>query len=238
MAFLVLMVKHYLSNKHKIHKRKGLLTFSLFFLILVNLNHKLNAQEQFQYGFIGGLNMSTITAKNHDSGFKMGFNIGGVAQYLINNNSCIAANLNLSSKGQQFSKIEENSLNYLKIYHSTTLYYIDIPLLYQYYVKDIIGLEIGPTLGFCLSGRDKTKIGNESWNINKFEKDLYNPFELGLTVGIFTHDLTGSEFNNVFIEIRYFIGLTNFISDYNRNYNNGILINIGYIIKKPLKKRS
>ena len=133
----MLMVKHYLSNKHKIHKRKGLLTFSLFFLILVNLNHKLNAQEQFQYGFIGGLNMSTITAKNHDSGFKMGFNIGGVAQYLINNNSCIAANLNLSSKGQQFSKIEENSLNYLKIYHSTTLYYIDIPLLYQYYVKAV-----------------------------------------------------------------------------------------------------
>ncbi len=231
------MVKNYLSIKHNSYLRKGFLTFSIFLFTLFLANTKLKAQDDFQFGFIGGLNMSTISSKNDDSGFKVGFNIGGITQYRINENSCIAANINFTSKGQQFSKIEESAHDYMKIYHTTTLLYFDIPIFYQYYVKDIIGLEIGPTFDFCIAGKDKSKIGNESWEEVNFNKDSYNPFEIGLSCGIFTQDLTQSEFNKVFIEIRYFIGLTNFIKNYERNINNGILINIGYVIEKPLKHR-
>lgn len=233
------MVKEHLSIKHTSSSslRKGFLTFSVIFFTLFLTNLKLKAQNEFQFGFIGGMNMSTISSKNDDSGFKVGFNIGGITQYQINERSCIAANINFTSKGQQFSKIVENANDYMKIYHTTTLLYFDIPIFYQYYVKDIIGLEIGPTFDFCLGGKDKSKIGNESWKEMKFNKKSYNSFELGLSCGVFTQDLTHSEFNRIFIEIRYFIGLTNFIKNYERNINNGILINIGYIIEKPLKHR-
>ncbi len=180
--------------------------------------------------------MNTISAKNHDSGLKVGFNLGGISQYKIDNKSSIVANLKFSTKGQQFSRIEESINEYRKIYCTTILYYIDIPILYQYYFEDLLGLEIGPTFNFCMGGKDKSKTGNDPWEIRSFEKGSYNPFEFGLTCGVFSSDLGQSSFNNIFIEFRYFIGLTSFIRNYERNTNTGVFLNIGYIFEKPLKK--
>lgn len=225
------MVKEHLSIEHISLRKKGLLAFLIPFLILFLTTSKLNAQNEFQFGVIGGMNMSTISTKNDDSGFKVGFNIGGIAQYKFDKNIHIAANISFTSRGQQYSKIRESETDYIKYYHTTTLYYIDIPVFLQYYVKDIIGLEIGPTFGFCLGGKDKSKIGNDPWKEMKFSKDSYNPIDIGLSIGVFSHDLSQSETSNFFIEIRYFRGLTNFIKDYNRNVNSGILINLGYIIE-------
>lgn len=188
------------------------------------------------FGFTGGLNMNTISTKSDDGGLKVGFNLGGLAQYKLNEEMSLIANIKLSAKGQQYSKIIENQNDYLKIYHSTSLYYIDFPILFQYHIKDLLGLEIGPSFNFFLSGKDKSKIGNTTSDVRKFEKGSYNPFEFGLTFGIFTRDLGQSSFNNIFIEFRYFIGLTNVITDYGRNVNAGAFLNIGYIIENPLKK--
>ena len=235
MAFLVLMVNLFLSIKH-IFRKKRLPSLSIFFLILFALTSDLNSQE-LVFGFTGGLNMNTISTKESDGGLKVGANIGGVAQLKLNDEMSLMANLRFSSKGQQFSKIIDSNNNYLKIYNSTSLYYIDIPFLYQYYFEDIIGIEAGPTFNFCLGGKNKEKIGNEEWKVAKFEKGTYNPFEFGLAFGIFTRDLGQNAFNNIFIEFRYFIGLTNFIKDYDRNTNTGVFLNIGYIIEHPLKKK-
>lgn len=235
MAFLVLMVNLFLSIKH-IFCKKRLPSLSIFFLILFTLTSDLNSQE-LVIGFTGGLNMNTISTKESDGGLKVGANIGGIAQLKLNDEMSLMANLRFSSKGQQFSKIIDSNNNYLKVYNSTSLYYIDIPLLYQYYFEDIIGIEAGPTFNFCLGGKNKEKIGNEEWNVAKFEKGTYNPFEFGLAFGVFTRDLGQNAFNNIFIEFRYFIGLTNFIKDYDRNTNTGVFLNIGYIIEHPLKKK-
>ncbi len=235
MAFLVLMVNPLLSIKHNI-QLKRLLSLSVFVFISLISTYRLPAQN-LSYGFTAGINMNTISTKNQDGGLKVGANIGGIAQLKLNNNMNFIANLRFSTKGQEFSKVEESQNEYRKIYHSTTLYYIDIPVLYQYYIKDIIGLELGPTFNFCLSGKDKYKVGNGEWNVTKFVKGTYNPFEFGLAFGIFTRDLGQSAFNNIFIEFRYFIGLTKFIKDYDRNTNTGVFLNIGYIIEHPLKKK-
>ena len=226
-----------LSIKH-ISKKKRF--FSLLIVLLIIIFSNTNSQAQnFSYGFTGGLNMNTISTKNDDGGLKVGFNIGGLAKYNINQNSNIFANIKLSSKGQQYSKIIDSQSDFLKIYHSTSLYYIDIPILYQYTIKDLIGVEIGPSFNFCLSGKDKSKIGNTISETTQFEKGTYNPFELGIAFGVFTRDLGQSSFNNIFIEFRYFLGLTNVIktNDYGRNTNGGVFLNIGYIIENPLKKK-
>ena len=233
MAFLVLMV-NLLSIKH-IPKKKRLFSLLIVLLIIIFSNIKLQAQD-FSFGFTGGLNMNTISSKNNDGGLKVGFNIGGLAKYNINQNSSIFANIKLSSKGQQYSKIIDSPSDYLKIYHSTSLYYIDIPILYQYYIKDLIGVEIGPSLNFCLGGKDKSKIGNTISETSKFKKGTYNPFELGIAFGVFTRDLGQNSFNNIFIEFRYVIGLTNVLKNQGRNFNTGAFINICYIIENPLKK--
>lgn len=227
------MVNH-LSIKH-ILKKKRLLSLLISFLIII-LSSTISQAQDLSYGFTGGLNMNTISTKSDDGGLKIGFNIGGIVQYRLKPDMSIVANIKLSAKGQQFSKIIDDQNNYFKIYHSTALYYIDIPVLYQYSIKDLIGLEIGPSFNFCLGGHDKSKIGNTTSDISKFEKGTYNPFEFGLAFGVFTRDLGQSSFNNIFIEFRYFLGLTNVIKDYGRNVNAGAFLNIGYIIENPLKK--
>ena len=227
------MVNH-LSIKH-IPVKKSILSFLISLLITIFSSTKSQSQELL-YGFTGGLNMNTIYTSNDEGGLKIGFNLGGLAQYRLDNKMSVIANVKLSSKGQQYSKIIDDQNNYLKIYHSTSSYYIDIPILYQYMVKDLIGLEIGPSFNFCLGGKDKSKIGNTTADITKFQKGEFNPFELGLVFGAFTRDLGQSSFNNIFIEFRYFLGLTNIRKDYGRNVNGGVFLNIGYIIEHPLKK--
>lgn len=233
MAFLIPM-RNLLSIKRNTFIKRF---FSLLiaFLVMTISSSDIKSQDLL-FGFTGGLNMNTISTKSDDGGLKVGFNLGGLAQYKLNEEMSLIANIKLSAKGQQYSKIIENQNDYLKIYHSTSLYYIDFPILFQYHIKDLLGLEIGPSFNFFLSGKDKSKIGNTTSDVRKFEKGSYNPFEFGLTFGIFTRDLGQSSFNNIFIEFRYFIGLTNVITNYGRNVNAGAFLNIGYIIENPLKK--
>lgn len=233
MAFLIPM-RNLLSIKRSTFIKRF---FSLLiaFLVMTISSSDIKSQDLL-FGFTGGLNMNTISTKSDDGGLKVGFNLGGLAQYKLNEKMSLIANIKLSAKGQQYSKIIENQNDYLKIYHSTSLYYIDFPILFQYHIKDLLGLEIGPSFNFFLSGKDKSKIGNTTSDVRKFEKGSYNPFEFGLTFGIFTRDLGQSSFNNISIEFRYFIGLTNVITDYGRNVNAGAFLNIGYIIENPLKK--
>lgn len=234
MAFFSLMMNIFLSIKRIISLKKRSLSLSVFFLLSL-LSYEIRSQELL-FGVTGGLNMNTISAKEEQGGFKAGINLGGIAQYRLNEQSGFLVNIKFSSKGQQFSKVQENQSEYLKTYHSTSLYYIDIPVLYHYYIKDIIGLEIGPTFNFCLGGKNKTKIGDEPWNTTKFKKESYNPFEFGLTCGILSRDLGQSSFNNIFIEFRFFMGFTNFIKNHEKNTNSGVFLNIGYIIERPLNK--
>ena len=224
-----------LSIKHILKKR----LFSLLIPLLITILSSTNTKAQdLLFGFTGGLNMNTIYTSQDEGGLKVGFNIGGLAQYKLNKEMSIVANVKLSGKGQQYSEIINTPDNYFKTYHSTSLYYIDVPILYQYTIKDLIGFECGPSFNFCLGGKDKSKIGNDAEIITKFQKGTYNPFEFGLVFGAFTRDLGQSSFNNIFIEFRYFIGLTNVIKDFGRNLNTGAFLNIGYIIENPLKKHS
>ncbi len=223
-----------LSIKH-IPTRKRLVSLLIALLITIFSNTSSQAQE-LVYGFTGGLNMNTIYTDSDEGGLKVGFNLGGLAQYRFYDNMSLIANVKLSTKGQQYSKITNTPDNYFKTYHTTSLYYIDIPILYQYSIQDIIGVEAGPSFNFCLGGKDKSKTGNATADITKLGKGNINPFEFGLVFGIFTRDLGQNSFNNIFIEFRYFLGLTNVIKDYGRNTNGGVFLNIGYIIENPLKK--
>ena len=229
------MVNSSLSIKHMSKIRKGILSFSILLLTLFSLSTKLKSQD-LSFGFTAGLNMSTIASANEESGLKIGYKIGGIGHYKINDKSNIAANIYLSTQGQQYSSITDNQNTYAKVYHSTSLYYINLPIVYQHMFKDIVGFEVGPSLGFCLGGKDKSKIGNANNVIRKFEKGTYNPIDLGITLGAFTKDLGQSAFNNIFIGFRYTFGLINIEKEIKRNTNRCASISIGYIIEQPLKK--
>ena len=118
MAFLIPM-RNLLSIKRNTFIKRF---FSLLiaFLVMTTSSSDIKSQDLL-FGFTGGLNMNTISTKSDDGGLKVGFNLGGLAQYKLNEKMSLVANIKLSAKGQQFSKVVENQNDYLKIYHSTSL---------------------------------------------------------------------------------------------------------------------
>lgn len=213
---------------------KGLLSFILVSFFIFSTNKTISAQESeekpFTYGARIGLNMPTITSENKDNSLGIGFTAGLGAKYAMSYSSSIIADL-------QYNMIGSSSCNIIdisgantktKLYGRTTLHYITIPIVYQYYFTDILGLELGPQFGFCLGGREKTKSGNEDWLSWNLTSDNYNVFDFGITTGIYTNNLIPVD--DLFVSLRAYFGLTNVMKDVGSNKNICIQLGIGYII--------
>ena len=100
MAFLIPM-RNLLSIKRNTFIKRF---FSLLiaFLVMTTSSSDIKSQDLL-FGFTGGLNMNTISTKSDDGGLKVGFNLGGLAQYKLNEKMSLIANIKLSAKGQQYS---------------------------------------------------------------------------------------------------------------------------------------
>lgn len=203
---------------------------TLLFLIFSMLN-RTEAQniDNLHFGMRLTLNMSTIT-EIEDSGLELGFTAGAGIKYEISENSSALAEILYSTGGKSSSSTVINSKDNIKIYDKIHLHYLRIPVVYQYYFTDILGLEIGPQFGFCLSGKKKTKTGNEDWSATKLTSDDYHVFEFGILTGIYTSKLTSE--NDLIVSLRAYFGLTNVLKNEGGNKNVCIQLGFAYIIGK------
>lgn len=208
--------------------RKALFLIMIIFVIAFSNNA---AAQEMDFGVVGGVDITSIN-KTEDSGLKFGFHLGGLTRHKLNNNSNIAVSLQFSTAGDRYSVWEENSsATKVKSYHSTSLYYINMPVLYQYYFTNILGIELGPRISWCLGGSTKSKIGNDSWDKEKIPYKDINPVSLGLVVGIYTSNFNNGTFENFFIDLRGFWEVTNIIKNSGSNKSMGFQLSIGYIFK-------
>ncbi len=206
---------------------KPLLRNGLFLLLIILFNllsGKTNAQEV-RFGIKSGLSLTKIHSKEN-SGLKVGAHISGVMLYPINNSS-LSAELQLTTAGQQLAIWEDVNM---KEYYKTSLLYINIPLLYQYYFTNILGLEAGPQLGFCLNTTTQIKIGNSAWSKLEYDNFTHNPLDFGIVIGVFTKDLLMESTNNLSIGLRIYNGFTNVFKDNGSNKNFGVYISLGYVL--------
>lgn len=202
--------------------RNGL--YLLLIVLSILLSRTANAQEV-RFGIKSGLSLTKINSKE-DSGLKVGAHISGVVLYPINKSS-VSAELQFSTAGQQLAVWEDVNV---KEYYNTSLFYINIPVLYQYYFANILGLEIGPQFGYCLSSSTKMKTGNSNWIKLEHNHSIYNPFDFGAVFGVFTKDLLMESTNNLSIGLRIYTGFTNVFKDRGSNKNFGVYISLGYIL--------
>jgi len=151
-----------------------------------------NAQATF--GIKGGVNFASILNENI-SGVKgrTSFNAGFVAE--IETSSSTAFQVELVYSGQGF-KYEGGTIEGELIPKDTyKLDYLNIPLVFKYYINDEFSFEVGPQVGFLLSA--KTDV--EGINV----KDFFTDASFDLLFGF------GYKFDNGFnVNARYNLGLT------------------------------
>lgn len=148
-----------------------------------------------------GLNVTGITSGGSSSKYKCGF-IGGLeGEYQVTRVLSLSAALDFSMQGY---KSDVSSRGY-DLTHTTSLNYINIPLMANFYVARGFALKCGLQPGFNVSD-DNTGA---------------NSVDLSIPIGM------SYEFNNVQLDARYNIGCTDIWSN-SGNKNSVFQFTIGY----------
>ena len=185
----------------------------------------LKAQNNdYQLGVRGGIGMSTISGFQNN-GLKVGLAIGGFGKYFIAENMSIIADIDYSMGGQQSERWITGDRDELKEYRKYRLHYINMPVLYQYYFTDILGLEAGFNMRYCVAGNLKTKIGNDSWKSAELD---YNNLDFGIIFGVYTDKLIPSE--DFFVSLRAYFGFLDVVKEVGSNKNMSVQVTVGYTI--------
>lgn len=213
-------------------KRKSLTIKSLLalmagmFFSFIN-DATLNAQElDYHFGVRGGVGMSTLSGFQNN-GLKLGLTAGGYAKFIFDENNSIDVELSYSTGGQQSQKWLDNNEAQVKVYNKYSLHYLNLPILYQYYFTDILGIEGGLNFRYCMAGSLKSKIGNESWHSVSFGKDSYNRFDMGLSMGVYTENFIPSD--HFFVSLRAYFGFIDVVKNVGNNKNVSVQVSVGYM---------
>ena len=180
-----------------------------------------NAQQMFIKPMVGGT-LATLTGDTEGNKMKLGLVAGAEFGYNINDMFAVTAGALVSMQG---AKSDDTPL--IKDV-STTLTYLNIPVLANVYVAPGLAIKAGLQPGFLLSQKAKGDmlIGNNSWE--EFEKtgtDGMKKFDLSIPLGL------SYEISDFVIDARYNLGLTNINDGNDEKVKNGvIMLTVGYKI--------
>lgn len=187
--------------------------------------------------------ISNAPENSLDPQSKLGFHIGGVAEYKFNDQFAIAPELVIATAGATFEGGEEEENHG---YTSTThfrkvdekLMYLNFPILLKFYPNENLSIHFGPEIGFLLSAKydseSESKIVDSTNGTVIYEssdsedntdvKDKINPTNLGISVGV-EYKLE----NGLFFDARYNLGLSNIARETSAIVrNNAIQIGVGF----------
>lgn len=188
-----------------------------------------NAQEV-KYGVKGGLNLSTLTGDTDglDLKSKVGFNVGGLVEIKLSEQFAIQPEILFSTQGTKARaeavEVEGNFYNGEVCFN---LSYINVPVMFKYYVVDKFNIEAGPQIGFLVSAKTKTTVDGFSGSNEMDVKDNFESIDFGLNFG------AGYEFtDHLSAGLRYNLGLANIAKtdagDDTKIHNGVFSLNIGY----------
>ena len=178
------------------------------FLIAAMMVATLSASAQVEKGQFTlkptvGMNISTITGSASGKKAKVGLIAGAEAGYGIADKMALTAGLFYSMEGYKVGDAKAN------------LDYLNIPILYNYYVVEGLALKAGIQPGFNV--RHKASYDGKTANL-----DGIKSFNFSIPVGL------SYEFSNVMIDARYNIGCTKLVKDAKEGCNSTFSFTVGY----------
>lgn len=181
---------------------KGLILY--FYPKLINMLRKIflsllilaltipSFSQNFNGGLLFGGNVSQLDGDNQGGYHKFGYLGGGFVSLRVSDHSSFQLEMEYIQKGSRGDTI---GVNFLYRFH-----YLEIPLLYQYYLNNRISLEIGPVADVSLGSLEETN-GIETvsrWPLRKVT--LAGIF--GASVFITNHLKANFRFNYSLLSIR------------------------------------
>lgn len=188
-----------------------------------------NAQEV-KFGVKGGLNVSNWTGDTEgvDLKSKVGFNAGAFVEIKFSEMFSLQPEILFSSQGTKVDNFETNidGVDYTGDV-KFNLSYINIPIMFKYYVDEKFNVEVGPQIGFLASAKTATKLEGYSQTVNQDVKDSFESVDFGLNFGL-GYDFT----DRCFAGARYNLGLSNIAEteagDDSKVNNSVFSLSVGY----------
>ena len=183
----------------------------------------LQAQQMFLKPMVGGT-LATLT-DTEDSKLKLGFTGGMEVGFHIIQPLAITAGALYSQQGTYLEEIDNHKDR------KTTLAYLNVPVLANYYILPELCVKAGIQPGFLLTAKteDKQRRGEGWLEYKDTSKDHYNKVDLSIPVGI-SYEVT----DVAVLEFRYNLGISK-IFDKNKVLasdarNSVMMLTIGYKI--------
>lgn len=163
-----------------------------------------SASAQLKFGVKGGVNLSNVSGDVDQNKMKIGFMVGGFANYAINDQLAIQPELMFAQAGCKYDVDGDPKLE---------LNYIVLPVMVKYSFG-AINLQAGPQFGYLLSAKE------DGDDVKEFLKSI----DLGLNIGAGYQIM-----ENLGVEARYNLGLTNIVDEGDTEIkNNGIQVLVSY----------
>jgi hypothetical protein len=205
-------------------------------IVVIALTVTTQSFAQVKFGVKAGLNIANMLEKDNDETYskdyksKIGFHLGGTADFAISEKFAIEPGLLFSTKGYKMEDSGETmsyNLNYLEI-PINAVYKIDLG-------SAKVLINAGPYLGFAISGKMKASVARFGENGDEKEqkieigsdkeKDMIKPLDFGLNFG------AGVDIKGITIGLQYGLGLANLSLTTDNGYkmNNKVFgISVGY----------
>lgn len=151
-------------------------------------------------GIKGSINFSNIYTKDADnSNMLVGFNAGLFAKLPISDFVAIQPELYYTTKG---AKVSYNNA-FVDGTARFNVNYVELPVLIVLNVTENFNLQVGPYIGYMVSGKVTNESNHSSFNFeDNVNTDDYNKIDAGLAVG------AGFDLGGIGIGARYNYGLT------------------------------
>ena len=166
------------------------------FVLIAAAIVSMSAMAQVQFGAKVGVDATNFWGKDMPHGMQLNYQAGLLMEYKFTPKFAIAPEVVFAAQGGKFKLAE---IGDLKVENKYTMNYINVPVMFKYYVSPEFSIDLGPQVGFNVYS--KQKVGDlDAADIKDFTKSV----DFGVGLGG-TYNLT----ENAFIQARYTMGMTN-----------------------------
>jgi len=168
--------------------------------------------QDLKFGVKAGANLATLTgdAVADDVKMQVGFNVGGLMEIKFTDMLALQPELLFSMQGAKTTDTENDGITSYRDESKVNLSYINVPVMLKLYPVKGFFLEAGPQVGFLVSAKSKDESTATTGGIvttESTETDIKGNLK---TVDFAFNAGLGYDFTeNLFINARYSIGLTN-----------------------------
>ena len=185
------------------------------------------AQKQFTFGPKIGVDYTHFWGKNVYHGGQLNYQAGVFMEYRFTNRFSIAPEVVFAAQGGKYDVKDYNDGDgYFDAKFTENVNYINIPVMFKYYVTPALSIDLGPQLGINVYSKYTVESKDKNLNINETldQKDDTKTIDVGVGLGL-TYNIT----NDVFVQGRYTLGLTEvFDKSWDTGKNGNAQIAIGY----------